>query len=158
MLRFVALATREIITALWGAVSVSVAKHPGFKQFMAEEYLFSEMHAGFHTWSSMKYSLNWRAGEFRTFIDLTCGQANLTCHVECLTSMCCVWHIHLENWQAPAGTFNMSAGTIQQHSGNSSSWCACSLATLWGEVFDCSSTCVLCSSFFLIEGDWTTSK
>lgn len=83
-------------------------KRTGFKQFMAEEYLFSETHAGFHTRSSMKYSMNWRPAEFQHFIDVMCGPANLTRHVECLTSVCCVWHIHLENRQDPAGTFNMS--------------------------------------------------
>lgn len=90
---FVAFATRathEIITVLWGVASVSIVKRRGFKQFMAEEYLFSEIHAGFHTWSSMKYSLNWRPGELQHFIAVMCGQANLTCHVECLTSACCV--------------------------------------------------------------------
>lgn len=98
---FVASATRaprEIITVLWGVASASIVKRRGFKQFMAEEYLFSEIHAGFHTWSSMKYSLNWRPGELQRFIAVMCGQANLTCHVECLTSACCgcetsIWKI-----------------------------------------------------------------
>lgn len=111
----VARATREIITALRGVASVSVAKQPGLKQFMAEEYLFSERHAGFHTPSSMKYSLNCRAGDLQHFLDLMCGQANLTCRVECLTSVCCVWHIHLENGQDPAGSFDMSAETEWKH-------------------------------------------
>lgn len=137
-------ATHEIITVLWGDASVGVVKRQGFKQFMAEKYLFSEIHAGFHTWSSMKYSLNGWPGELQHFIAVTCGRVNLTRHVECLTSACCVCDTSIWKIDRLLQARSIWAlQTIQNQRGNPSPLFLCALATLLGELFNCSSSCVL---------------
>lgn len=142
---FATRAPREIITVLWGVAGVSIVKRRGFKQFMAEEYLFSEVHAGFHTWSSVKYSLNWRPGELQRFTAVMCGPANLTCHVECLTSACCgcetsIWKIDRLQQQA------RSIWALQPFRTREETRPVCffvKLGTLLGKMFNCSSSCVL---------------